>query len=99
MDLLKDVTNRLTIPTDLGEKFIYHLEQLVAAALTQTYKYIVKNSFEYNKLITRKAYVFLYIIESELYMLYYYLAEPNAKAKAQNKVDILLCCTVIEKVH
>jgi hypothetical protein len=30
-------------------------------------------------------------------MLYYYLAEPNIKAEAQSKVDILLCHTVVSQ--
>jgi hypothetical protein len=59
MDLLEDVINRPTIPTNLEEKFIYHLEWLVAAALTQTYSYIVENGLKYSYLTTREVYVFL----------------------------------------
>jgi hypothetical protein len=95
IDLLKDVINRPTIPTDLGEKFIYRLEWLVAATLTQTYRYIVENGIAYSYLTISEAYVFLYIIESELHTLYYHLAEPNAKAEVQDEVDILLCCTAV----
>ena len=59
MNLLEDVVNRPTIPTNLKEKFIYYLEWLVAAALTQTYSYIVENSLKYNYLTIREAYIFL----------------------------------------
>jgi hypothetical protein len=95
MDLLKDVINWPTIPTDLGEKFIYRLEWLVAAALTQTYRYIVKNGIAYSYFTIGEVYVFLYIIESELYTLYYHFTEPNAKAKVQDEVNILLYHTAI----
>jgi hypothetical protein len=95
MNLLEDVINRLTIPTDLEEKFVYYSEWLVGAALTQTYGYIVKNGLEYSYLTTREAFVFLQIKEDELYTLYYHLAEPNTKAKAQDEVNILLCCTAV----
>jgi hypothetical protein len=79
--LLKDVINRPTIPIDLGEKFIYYSEWLVIAALIQTYRYIVENGLAYSYLTIGEVYVFLYIIESELYILYYHLIEPNAEAK------------------
>jgi hypothetical protein len=82
MDLLKDVINRPTIPTDPEEKFVYHLEWLVGAALTQTYDYMVENGLEYSYLTTREAFVFLQIKEAEPHTLYYHLAEPNAKAEA-----------------
>ena len=95
MDLLKDVINRPTIPIDLGEKFIYRSEWLVAAALTQTYRYMVENGLAYSYLTTGEAYVFLYIIEFEPHTLYYHLVEPNAKAEVQDEVDILLCRTAI----
>jgi hypothetical protein len=97
MNLLKDVINQPTISTDPEEKFIYHSEWLVAAALTQTYRYMVKNGLEYSYLTTGEVYVFLQIIESELYTLYYHLAESNAEAEAQDKVDILLCRTAVSQ--
>jgi hypothetical protein len=95
MNLLEDVINRSTIPTNSEEKFIYRLEWLVAAALTQTYGYMVDNSLEYSYLTIGEAYVFLHIKESKPHTLYYHLAKPNAKAEAQDKVDILLCRTAV----
>ena len=95
MNLLEDVINRPTIPTNPDEKFIYHSEWLVAAALTQTYGYMVENGLEYSYLTTGEAYVFLQIKESEPHTLYYHLVEPNAKAEAQDEVDILLCRTTV----
>jgi hypothetical protein len=74
---------------------VYHSKWLTVAALTQTYVYIIKNGLKYSKLATKKADVFLQLKEDKPHTLYYYFAKPNIKAKAQSKVDILLCHTVI----
>jgi hypothetical protein len=97
MNLPEDVINRPTIPTDPEEKFVYHSEWLVGAALTQTYGYMVENGLEYSYLTTGEAFVFLQIKESEPHMLYYHLAEPNTEAEAQNEVDILLSRTAVSQ--
>ncbi|KAF8856866.1 hypothetical protein BDZ45DRAFT_789772, partial [Acephala macrosclerotiorum] len=61
MNIPKNVINRITISTDLKNKFVYHSEWLTIAALTQTYAYIIENGLEYNKLITGEVDVFLLI--------------------------------------
>ena len=95
MNIPNDVINRITIPTDPGEKFVYHSEWLTAAALTQTYSYMIENGLEYSKLATGEADVFLLIEENEPHTLYYHLAEPNIEAEAQSEVDVLLCRTAV----
>jgi hypothetical protein len=95
MNLPEDVINRPTIPTNPEEKFIYHSEWLVAAALTQTYSYMVEDGLEYSYLTTGEAFVFLQIKEAEPHTLYYHLAEPNTEAEAQDEVEILLCRTAV----
>ena len=95
MDIPKDVINRITIPTDPAEKFVYHSERLIAAALTQTYGYMIENGLKYSKLATGEADVFLLIKEDEPHTLYYHLAEPNIEAEAHSEVDILLCRTAV----
>lgn len=95
MDLLQDVFNRITIPRDPEEKFVYHSEWLTAAALTQTYGYMIENGLEYSKLATGQADVFLQVREHEPHTLYYHLAEPNIEAEAQSGVDILLYRTAV----
>jgi hypothetical protein len=95
MNVPEDVINRLTIPTQPEEKFVYHSEWLTAAALTQTYAYMIENGLEYSKLVTGEADVFLQVTEDEPHTLYYHLAEPNIEAEAQSKVDILLCRTAV----
>lgn len=59
MNIPEDVFNRITVPTNPEDKFVYHSEWLTAAALTQTYAYMIKNGLEYSKLVTGEAYVFL----------------------------------------
>ena len=61
----------------------------------QTYAYIIENSLEYNKLVIGEANVFLQVKENKLYMLYYYLIEPNIKAKAYSKINIILYYTIV----
>jgi len=95
MNIPEDVINRITIPTDPEDKFVYHSEWLTAAALTQTYAYMIENGLEYSKLVTGEADVFLQLKEDEPHTLYYHLAEPNIEAEAQSEVDILLCRTAV----
>jgi hypothetical protein len=95
MNIPEDVINRITIPTDPEEKFMYHSERLTAAALTQTYGYMIENGLEYSKLTTGEADVFFQVKEDEPHTLYYHLAEPKIEAEAQSEVDILLCRTTV----
>lgn len=95
MNIPEDVINRITIPTDPEDKFVYHSEWLTAAALTQTYTYMIENGLEYSKLVTGEADVFLQVTEDEPHTLYYHLAEPNIEAEAQSEVNILLCRTAV----
>jgi len=97
MNILDDVFNRIKIPTDPEEKFIYHSERLTVAALTQTYSYIIENGLEYSKLVIGEADVFLQVKEDEPHTLYYYLAEPNIEAEAHSEVDIILYRTVVSQ--
>ena len=59
MHVPEDVINRITIPTDPEDKFMYYSEQLTAVALTQIYVYIIKNGLEYSKVVSGEADVFL----------------------------------------
>lgn len=95
MNLLEDVINRITIPTEPDEKFVYNSEWLVAASLIQTYGYMIENGLEYGKLATGEADVFLLIREDEPHTLYYHLAEPNSEAEASREGDVLLHRTAV----
>jgi hypothetical protein len=82
INIPEDIINRIIIPKDPEEKFVYHSKWLTAAALTQTYTYIIENGLEYSKLVQGEADVFLQVKEDELHTLYYHLVEPNVKAEA-----------------
>ena len=97
LNLPEGVINRPTIPTDPEEKFVYHSEWLVGAALTQTYGYMVESGLEYSYLTTGEAFVFLHIKEAEPHTLYYHLAEPNIEAEAQDQADVLLFRTAVSQ--
>ncbi|KAH8730664.1 hypothetical protein GQ44DRAFT_746597 [Phaeosphaeriaceae sp. PMI808] len=97
MNIPEDVINRITIPTNPEDKFVYHSEWLTAAALTQTYAYMIENGLEYSKLATGEANVFLQVKQDEAHTLYYRLAEPNIQAEAESEVDILLCRTAVSQ--
>jgi hypothetical protein len=97
MNIPEGVINRITIPTDPDEKFVYNSEWLTAAALTQTYSYMIENGLKYSKLTTGEADVFLLIKKKEPHTLYYHLAEANIEADAQSEVDILLSRTAVSQ--
>lgn len=83
MNLKQDVISRGTIPTDRHEKFEYHADRMVAAALSQTYVYMLESGLEYSCVITGEAIVFLWIREQEPKTLYYHLAEPKEEVKSE----------------
>jgi hypothetical protein len=84
MNIYKDVVNRKTIPTsvDPDARFQYHAEKLTAAAITQTYHYMIEGGLEYGLLTTGEAVVFLKIDWREPETLLYHLAEPDAEVSA-----------------
>ncbi|KAI2616262.1 hypothetical protein GGR54DRAFT_631762 [Hypoxylon sp. NC1633] len=57
MDIYKEVMNRQTIPTDDDPValFQYNAERLTAAALTQTYNYMIEGGLEFGLLTTGEA--------------------------------------------
>ncbi|KAI0411456.1 hypothetical protein F5X98DRAFT_383754 [Xylaria grammica] len=84
IDIYKEVVNRKTIPTtaDPEGRFQYHAERLTAAALTQTYHYMILGGLEYGLLTTGEATVFLKVDWEAPDTLYYHLAEPASEAAA-----------------
>ncbi|KAI0458836.1 hypothetical protein F5B21DRAFT_457909 [Xylaria acuta] len=84
MNIYNEVVNRKTIPTsaDPEGRFRYHAERLTAAALTQTYHYMILGGLELGLLTTGEAIVFLKIDWEEPDTLYYHLAEPKSEAAA-----------------
>ncbi|KAI1310837.1 hypothetical protein F5Y03DRAFT_382381 [Xylaria venustula] len=84
MNIYEKVVNRKTIPTsaDPEGRFRYHAERLTAAALTQTYHYIILGGLEFGLLTTGEAIVFLKINWEKLDILYYHLAELRSEVTA-----------------
>ncbi|KAL5925353.1 hypothetical protein ACKVV7_003425 [Pyricularia oryzae] len=84
MNIYTEVVNRKTIPTsvDPDARFQYHAERLTAAAITQTYTYMIEGGLEHGLLTTGEAIVFLKIDWRDPETLFYHLAEPDAKMLA-----------------
>lgn len=85
MDIYNEVVNRATIPVeqDLDGLFAYHADRLVAAAVTQTFHYMVEAGLDYSYLTTGEGIVFLYLDwGSNPVTLYYHLAEPTSEVQA-----------------
>ena len=80
MDLLTEVVHRTTIPVkkeDPGAHFRYQADRWVAAAVTQTFSYMIENGLEYGYLGTGEAYVFLRVQEDNPETVYYRLCIPK----------------------
>lgn len=89
------MVNRKIIPTsvDPDARFQYYAERLIAAAITQTYYYIIERGFEYGLLTTGEAIVFFKVDWRKFETFFYYFAKPIAKMLAHpNYFDL---CTVM----
>ncbi|KAI1839674.1 hypothetical protein JX266_014115 [Neoarthrinium moseri] len=94
MNIFADVVNRKTIPTaaDLIARFEYHAERLTAAAITQTYNYMIEGGLEYGLLTTGEAIIFLRVDWQDPETLLYHLAEPSFEM-ADRSADKCHACT------
>ncbi|KAF4121495.1 hypothetical protein GMORB2_1902 [Geosmithia morbida] len=99
MDIFDEVVNRITIPT--ADKFKHYAEILSAAAITQTYHYMLEAGLEYGYLTNGDAIVFLKINWADPAILYYHLAQPlrevivNEDAAYSNSLCQVLAFTVL----
>ncbi|KAI4120290.1 MAG: hypothetical protein LQ338_007120 [Usnochroma carphineum] len=71
------IKDQSIIPTDKADLFLYKARQLVAAAATQAYDYMLQGGCEFSALVTGGAIVFLWISKDKPSALRYYLAEPT----------------------
>ncbi|KAI1839741.1 hypothetical protein JX266_014047 [Neoarthrinium moseri] len=96
MNIFADVVNRKTIPmaADLIARFEYHVERLTAAAITQTYNYMIEGGLEYGLLTTGEAIVFLRVDWQDPEALLYHLAEPSFQM-ADRSADERHACTAV----
>ena len=77
MAVRDEVVQRATIPNDPAEKLQYHAERLVAAAVKQTFEYMIDNGLEYGSFTTGVAEVYLRVLKDDPETVYYYLTEPQ----------------------
>ena len=98
MNLWEDVVQRRTIPNDPGDKLNYNADRLTAAAITQTFEYMVENGLEYSYMTNGQAFIFLRVCESDPTTVYYYLAEPNRKGDEQDSTSFRYPSTAIGRV-
>jgi len=98
MNIYEDMVNRTTrpVPEDEATVFQYHADRLAAAAVTQTFDYIVQDGLTYGCLTTGEIIVFLKIDWTDPIMLYYHLAEPRPEVDEHR--DNFLCCTAVNQV-
>ncbi|OAP55383.1 hypothetical protein AYL99_10356 [Fonsecaea erecta] len=77
MAVRAEVVQRATIPNDPADRLQYHAERLVAAAVTQTFEYMIDNGLEYGSFTTGVAEVYLRVLKDDPKTVYYYLTEPQ----------------------
>ncbi|KAM3428823.1 hypothetical protein NHJ13734_008431 [Beauveria thailandica] len=77
MNIFEEVVNKMTVPTAEPEKFKHYAELLSAAAVTQTYHYMLEAGLEYGYLTNGDAIVFLNIDWTDPTVLRYHLARPS----------------------
>ncbi|EFW99088.1 hypothetical protein CMQ_5509 [Grosmannia clavigera kw1407] len=80
MNIFEEVVNKQTIPTTEPDKFKHYAELLSAAAIAQTYHYMLEAGLEYGYLTNGDAIVFLEIDWADPKMLRYHLARPSREA-------------------
>ena len=98
MNIYEDVVNRPTRPDskDATEFFQYQADRLAAAAVTQTFDYMIEAGLTYGFLTTGEAIVFLKIDWTDPITLWYHLAEPGPEVDEHK--DNFLCCTAVSQV-
>ena len=77
MNVLKDVVSISKVPEDKTKQDQYWAERLTAAAMSQTYRYMLECGTPYGCLTTGEAIIFLCVEEDDPSTLYYHLSEPK----------------------
>ncbi|KAK2666229.1 hypothetical protein RAB80_018329 [Fusarium oxysporum f. sp. vasinfectum] len=97
MNIYKEVVNRKTIPksADTKARFQYNAEKLTAAAVTQTYHYMIESGLEHGVLTTGEAFIFFKIDWNCPQRLQYHLAEPVPEVLAHPE-NAHLCTAVAQ---
>ncbi|KAH6632803.1 hypothetical protein F5144DRAFT_621488 [Chaetomium tenue] len=98
MNIYEEVVNRPTIPVpeETEARFQYNSDRLAAAAVTQTFDYMIQAGLTYGCVTTGEGFVFLKIDWTHPITLLYHLAEPAAEVDEHR--DNLHCCTAVSQV-
>jgi hypothetical protein len=84
----------MPVKEDAEGMFAYHADRLVAAAISQTFQYMVEVGLDYSYLTTGEGIVFLKLDwGSNPVTLYYHLAEPTSEVQA-HKENVAYCAAV-----
>ncbi|KAL6854712.1 hypothetical protein ACO1O0_005837 [Amphichorda felina] len=101
MNIVNEVVNKPTIPTTQPDIFNHYAELLSAAAVTQTYHYMVEAGLEYGYLTNGAAIVFLNIDWDNPTVLRYHLAQPSREVAGDgdpvysNAISQVLAFTIL----
>ncbi|MDI1492115.1 MAG: hypothetical protein OHK93_003327 [Ramalina farinacea] len=87
INLPNDIINSLKIPHDPHEKHVYTSKQMVCAAITQAYDYMLRSPIMYACVITGETIVFLRIDGKDTNILHHYLIEPLQAVKAAAEIQ------------
>lgn len=98
MNIYEEVVNRPTIPVpeEIDARFHYNADRLAAAAVTQTFDYMIQAGLTYGCLTTGEGFVFLKIDWTHPITLFYHLAEPVPEVDEHR--SNFLCCTAVSQV-
>ena len=98
VNVYQDVVNRATKPVPKYTEllFQYYADRLSAAAVTQTFHYMIEGGLEHSYLTTGEAIVFLKIDWADPTTLYYHMAEPSEEVRAHR--DNFRHCTAVSQV-
>ncbi|KAH1707777.1 hypothetical protein KXX40_000473, partial [Aspergillus fumigatus] len=77
MNMIQEVVQQITLPTDVNEKLLYDAKLLSCAAVTQPFKYMITKGLPYSVLTNGHIKVILHVTEEDLTTLYYCVLEPS----------------------
>ncbi|KAH7175985.1 hypothetical protein EDB81DRAFT_940048 [Dactylonectria macrodidyma] len=90
------VSTKYPTNADPEALFQYHADSIVAAAIAQTYHYMIIGGLEYRYLSTEESYILFKIDWARPHHLLFHLAEPRAEVEAHPENS--LHCTAVSQV-
>lgn len=84
MNMIQEVVQQITLPTDVNEKLLYDAKLLSCAAVTQPFKYMITKGLPYSVLTNGHIKVILHVTEEDPTTLYYCVLEPSKDVEAKS---------------